>query len=161
MTGRRAVGRDRRAVSTTLNYVLTLTIATLLVSGLLIAVSGYVADQRDQTVRNELKVIGQQLAGDMARADRMARTTRGSGPVVVSINRDLPNTVVGTTYGVEVVTGPPTDPPYLVLSTTDPSVSVQVELANQTVIADTAFGGGSIQIAYDAANDELEVTNSG
>ncbi|MFC7028484.1 hypothetical protein ACFQH8_15745 [Halomicroarcula sp. GCM10025710] len=71
--------QDDRAVSTALGYVLTLSIASLLVTGLIIAGSGFVEDRREQVVREELTVIGQQIGADLARADRLwwRRTAAG------------------------------------------------------------------------------------
>ncbi|KPN31415.1 hypothetical protein SY89_02161 [Halolamina pelagica] len=70
--GVRALLGDDRAVSTTLAYTLTLSITAVLVSGLLIAGGGLIEDQREAITRDELTVSGQQLAGGLEDADRLA-----------------------------------------------------------------------------------------
>lgn len=148
--------REEQAAATTLGYVLNLTVATLLVSGLLVAGSGFVSSEREQSVRTELRVVGQQLSGDIGAADRLARSTRGS-PVAVEVRRRLPDEVVGVPYYVSVEWNGGN--PYLELSTRDPDVSVRVEVASKTTLTGTNVQGGTIRIAYDAANDQLEVTD--
>lgn len=142
---------DERAVSTTLGYTLSLTVATLLVGGLLIAGGGFVEDQRERTVRNELQVIGQQVSADVAAADRLASTDGTNDRVVVS--RNLPNEVTGVRYTIAVESdGGET---YLTLSTDSPDVSVRVDFAAETSVAETDISGGDIQVTL--MDGELEV----
>ena len=144
-----------RAVSPVVGYVLTLGISTLLVSGLLIAATGFVDTQREQTTESELQVIGQQVSADIAAADRLHRT---DGATDVVIRRELPDSVVGSQYTVFVRSDNegPTDA-YLRLTTARPNVTVEVGVANETNVADSAVGGGEIEISYDGS--ALEVTN--
>ena len=144
-----------RGVSPVLGYVLTLGISTLLVSGLLIAASGFVDTQREQTTESELQVIGQQVSADIAAADRLHRT---DGATDVVIKRELPDSVVGSEYTVFVRSDNdgPTDA-YLRLTTALPNVTVEVGVASETNVANSAVGGGEIEISYDGS--ALEVTN--
>jgi len=144
-----------RAVSPVFGYVLTLGISTLLVSGLLIAATGFVDTQRELTTESELQVVGQQVSADIAAADRLHRT---DGATDVVIKRDLPESVVGSQYTVFVRSDSngPTDT-YLRLRTVRPEVIVKVGIASETDVADSAVGGGEIVISYDGS--ALEVTN--
>ena len=144
-----------RGVSPVLGYVLTLGISTLLVSGLLIAASGFVDTQREQTTESELQVIGQQVSADIAAADRLHRT---DGATDVVIERDLPDSVVGSQYTVFVRSDNdgPTDT-YLRLRTVRPEVTVEVGIASETAVVDSAVGGGEIKIRV--IGGDLEVTN--
>ena len=144
-----------RAVSPVFGYVLTLGISTLLVSGLLIAATGFVDTQRERTTESELQVVGQQVSADIAAADRLHRT---DGATDVVIERDLPESVVGSQYTVFVRSDSngPTDA-YLRLTTARPNVTVEVGVASETNVADSAVGGGEIEISYDGS--ALEVTN--
>jgi type II secretory pathway pseudopilin PulG len=145
-----------RAVSPVVGYVLTLGISTLLMSGLLIAAGGFVDTQREQTTESELQVIGQQVSADIAAADRLHRT---DGATDVVIERDLPDSVVGSQYTVFVRSDNdgPTDA-YLRLRTVRPEVTVEVGVANETNVAESAAGGGKIEIRITGAGN-LEVTN--
>ena len=145
-----------RAVSPVVGYVLTLGISTLLVSGLLIAATGFVDTQREQTTESELQVIGQQVSADIAAADRLHRT---DGATDVVIERDLPDSVVGSEYTVFVRSDNdgPTDV-YLRLRTVRPEVTAEVGVTNETNVAESAAGGGKIEIRV-TGTGSLEVTN--
>lgn len=146
---------DERAVSTTLGYTLNLTVATLLISGLLMAGGGFVEDQRERTIRSELHVVGQQISANVAAADRLASTAKTGDAVVVS--QDLPEEVAGARYTIAVETDGSEE--YLTLSTDSPDVSVRVNLATETRVAPTDISGGDVQIrvTYDPKTLELEV----
>ena len=145
-------GRDR-AVSTTLGYVLTLTITVILVSGLMVAVGSFVAGQNERVTESELEVVGQRLATDIEAADRLAEAAE-STPTVVVRSR-LPRTVAGRTYRIAVnETG--TD--RLVLSTADPDVSVVVRVVTDYPVSSASLGGGTVRITFDGT--DLEVSNA-
>ena len=146
--------RDR-AVSTSLNYSLTLAISTLLVVGLLTAGGTFVDEQRKDVVDSELQVIGERLASDLATADRLARV--GGGAAVVNVTSRLPAAVSGKSYTVAVTASDGNAT--LVLSPNGANRNVTVPVANRTAIQPTRVVSGDLLIAYDAAADELEVTN--
>ncbi|MDS0282984.1 DUF7266 family protein [Haloarcula onubensis] len=144
---------DARAVSTTLGYVLALAIATLLITGLIIAGGSYVDTQREQVIRDELTVVGQQLAADVERADRLVRAADTDSAVTVRVNRTFSNTVTGAHYRLTLVPGDGT----LVLNTTSPDVTVRVPITNETALGASSARGGPVQIRYDGTDDHLEV----
>lgn len=154
---------DNRAASTTLGYALTLAIAMLLVSGLLISTGGLVTQQRERTVQTELEVIGQRIAADVTAADRLVQSAGQSGSIgAVNVNREHPSTVSGSSYVVALRATKGGS--VLTLSTDSPQVSVQIELANQTPVANSAVSGGSIQVSYadtdgDGQKDMLVLQN--
>lgn len=142
-----------RAVSTTLGYVLTLGITMLLITGLVAAAGTYVETQREQVIRSELTVIGEQLSADLAAVDRLARTWGTDREVVT---RQIPAEVAGTSYTVEVVNpGPPGSGSYLRLTSTDPELTVEVDLELNTAIAGGSVGGGDLEIVYDGTDLEV------
>lgn len=154
----RRLQRDDRAVSTAVNYVLNIAVATLLMGALLITGSGLVDDQRERAVRTELRVLGGQLADGVATADRLANA---NGTQSAAIERSLPRTVAGVTYTITVHGG---SDPYLLLATSDPDVEIGVNL---TLIegepdasippGQTSLSGGPVTITYDGAANELEI----
>jgi hypothetical protein len=156
----RRFGGDERGVSTTLGYILNLTVATLVVTGLLVAGGDIVTDQREQTTRSELTVIGQQLAADLVAADELA-VTADEGDTV-EIERQLPQEVAGRTYSISVVDSGGSQP-YLQLSATGSDVTVEVDLTLETPIVESSMNGGAVRIRYaDVDGDstaELEVEN--
>lgn len=141
-----------RAVSTNVGYALTLGIATILITGLVVGGGSFLDKQREQTVEKELTVIGQQLAADISAADRLARTDDAS---TVRIRRDLPDRVVGGAYSVTVVTSG--DDEHLRLVATDQGVTVELDVQVRKEIVSSTVQGGTVEIVYDAGADQLEV----
>jgi hypothetical protein len=146
--------RDERAVSFTLNYVLTLGIAALLVTGLIVAAGDYVGSQRESVVRSELEVVGHQLAAAIEQADRLVRA---GDTEELRLNHSAPSEVARSTYTVAVDPGSPESD--LQLNATELDVTVTVEAETTTSLAATSVEGGSVTIEYDTTADELEVTD--
>lgn len=157
---RRSIRDDNRAVSTAVNYVLGLSIATILMTGLLLAGTGFVDDQRERTVRTELRVVSEQLADGVMTTDRLAST---SGARTVVVTRDLPREVASRPYTIEVHGS---DPRHVELSTSGPSVSVRVDLAlltdggaaPQTPLVSSTVTGGEVTIVYNTTVDGCGMT---
>lgn len=146
---------DDRAVSTTLGYVLALGIVTVLLTGILFAGTDFVAGQREQTVRNELRVLGQQVADDLAAADRLVRASDGG--TAVTVTPALPEEVTGSAYTIDIDPGaaPPTT---LVLESADPQVTVEVQVRVATGVVASTVSGGVIEIVY--TGSALEVRHA-
>ncbi|WP_224332167.1 DUF7266 family protein [Haloprofundus halobius] len=142
----RSPARTDRAVSTTLSYVLALGITGILISGLLVAGGGLVEDQRDRTLENELRVVGQQLAADLETADALAASAPSG---TVRLDRRLPSRVVGTSYVVDVVDGDDDgEADSIRLSTSSPDVAVTVAFVTRTAVATESVNGGDVRIDY-------------
>lgn len=142
-----------RAVSTVVGYVLTLGISSLLVIGLLVGTGGFVSDQRTETVHDELRVIGQQIATDLASADTLVL----AGGEEVRIARNLPSDVTGVPYRIEISPGAPTT---VRLTTEDPAVSVAVTVRTTTDVGPAGgvtLAGGDLVVEYDTGTSQLEV----
>ena len=147
--GRPRARADDRGVSTTLNYVLGLAIALILITGLLLAGGTFVENQRDRSIETELQVLAEQVSSDVMMADRLVETT--SENESVQVGRDLPARVAGSTYQVRIEGG--TDP-QVVVRTTDPEIAVVVPLKASTPIESSSVSGGTISVNY-TASDEL------
>jgi len=144
--------RSERAVSTALGYTLSLAIASLLVTGLLIAGSDFVDDRREEVLQDELSVVGEQVASDVARVDRLA--VAGTGTTKITLNQTYPERVTGSTYQISFETSPDR----IVLASTDPSIRVTVDINTVTPLASGAStDGGAVQTAYDSSTNELVI----
>lgn len=144
-----------RAVSTTLNYVLALGIAALLVTGLLTAGGNFVADQRDTVVREEMNVIGQQLSANIEQADRLANASDSSDPVV-QVNETFPDNVGRSEYDVRL----DADDEQLVLTSTNPEETVRVNVSTNADLEESRVDGGKIIVRYDNTDDELVIDDA-
>lgn len=144
-----------RGVSTTLGYVLTLSITAILVSVLLVGTGQYVDDQRSQVAERELSVLSERVAARTVDVDRMVRAGDGANAVRVSV--DLPRTVAGTPYRIEVsepsVTTPRTHD--ITLSTGRTGESVTVTVRTGVDVESASLAGGSVVVVYDPAADTL------
>lgn len=145
-----------RGTSITLSYVLMFGMSTILVTGLVIAGGGFVENQREQVIRQEMTVIGNQLAGNIEQADRLTLASDENDPVVY-INETFQQDVTGSTYDVELVDG---SPPQLVLNSTRPAVSVRVNVTVRTDVADSQADGGEISAVYDDSQDALVIRSA-
>jgi type II secretory pathway pseudopilin PulG len=133
---------DTRGQSITLSYTLGLAISLVLVTGLLIAGGNFVQNQQREAARSELRVVGQQIAADMATADRLVQSADDDDSSV-TLKRTMTDTVAGSTYSVQLAES---KNPRLVLTTTDLDVNVTVGVANETNVTGTTIGGGEILV---------------
>jgi hypothetical protein len=146
---------DERAASITLNYVLAIAISAVLVTGLLIAGGNFVEGEQESVVRNELSVVGQRLAADIERVDRMVAA--GDGVTTARLNRSLPTAAVGERYDVELDAS---SEPELVLTADGADVSVSVPISNRTALSDSTVGSGSVAVVYDSDTEEIRLDDS-
>lgn len=149
-TARRIAPRlDTRGASTTLSYVLTLSITAILISGLLIATGAVLDDRRESVTRDELGVVGQQLSARLMAADRLASTS----PTEVVVRGQFPERVAGSAYRVSVNNS---SQPFLHLEAPNAGVSVRIPFAVRTPVVETRVAGGDLRVVLNAAG-ELEV----
>lgn len=140
-------GRRDRGVSTALGYVLTLGITALLISGLLIGVTGVVDDRRTQTDRATMEIVGQRIAANLMSADRLAETD----PEQLVVAVDLPNRLSQSGYTVEVNGSAE----QLTLRVDGGRASATVSFVTTTTVRDGTVRGGDLRIVL--TTDELEV----
>jgi len=155
-------GRDERAVSVAVGYVLTLAIGAVLLSGVVIGIGGIVDSQTDRVVRGDLEVIGQTTVANLESADRLARAAeidRLDDPDAVdstnvSVGVDLPTRLAGRPYRIAVTNASVT------LRTDDPDIAVEIPHAAAVSVRETSVRGGPVRIRYDdaAGDPELVVT---
>lgn len=144
-----------RAVLVTVNYVMTITIATLLLSGLAVSAGGLVESQSEQATESELEVLGQQLAADVESADRLATVADGSD-AEVQIESRLPTRVAGTGYTIDVAGDT------IELRTAMPAVSVSVRftVSDGTVVeTEQPVQGGNVRIEW-SGGERLVIENA-
>ncbi|WP_164471522.1 DUF7266 family protein [Halosimplex salinum] len=151
MTG--DLGGAVRGQSTALEYTLSLAVASLVITGLLMAAGDFVTDQRRDVVRTELGVVGEQLAGEVSAADRLVRAGEPTGRF--SANASLPSTVAGAGYNIEI--GNAGSSEWLNLSASDPDVSVEIRLETETDLKTDRIQGGRVSVVYDPSANRLEV----
>ncbi|WP_416841593.1 hypothetical protein [Haloferax sp. DFSO52] len=142
--------RSDRAVSSTVNYIQVLGIATLLISGLVFVAADIVTDQHDRATTEGLTIAGTQLAAELEATDVLVQSTGSAGTVERTV--ELP-TVSGGSYSVAISgSGPQYD---LTLTTTGSGHSVTVPFVSDTNVTATRVEGETLRIVYDG--DSMEV----
>lgn len=142
---------DRRGSSTALGYVLSLGIAAILISGLIAAGGGLMENQRDQSARTELEVVGQTLAEEVTSAGQLADCPSCE----LRLRVDLPTRVAGGAYRVTVTDTADTGIYRIVLNTSVTDVSVSVRLRTRLPVDQTSVAGGPVVIVYDSGSLEV------
>lgn len=144
-----------RGVSISVNYVLTLAITTLLMTGLLFSTGNLVEDRRDSATRSELRVVGERMASSLMAADRLAQ----SGPTTVVVETDAPDRVAGMQYTVSLNA----TNQQVVLEPANAEVVVRIPFENETAVTDSTAPGGSVRVVLTdpgGPNEALEVQSS-
>lgn len=150
---------DRRAVSTTVSYTLTLGISTLLITGLLLAGGTFMETNQKETTRTELTVLAQQLAGLVSSADGLAGSTDDGS---FTMRRELPRRVAGSTYVVrinETTTGAARFEYELELGAANGGTDTVSVSTETPVHAPTSFDGGPVSVSYNTTGDTLVVSD--
>lgn len=146
-----------RGLSTVVNYVLVLGILTLLTTGLFVSMSGFVEDQREETIRSELEVVGNRLATDIAVAERLSASAGESG--TVQITPKAPSRVAGAQYEIQIQQAEGDDQHQIVLRSIDPEVTVMVTQRTEIPVENTTVDGGQLRISYDGGAEQVVVEN--
>ena len=146
---------DDRAVSVTVGYVLNFAIASLLLTGLLVAGGGLIERQTDQVTRDELSVAGQQLAADLTGADRLVRAGDVS---TLSLRTDLPRRNAAGGYTIEITTDADGNGE-IELRTHAPEVVVTVPFRIDSDLDAGSLEGGPVRIESDGGGN-LEVIST-
>lgn len=149
---------DERAISVSVNYILSLVIVTMIISGLFIGMNGFVQTERKNTVRSEFDVLSNRLTADLAAADRLAQTT--SGPTAsVEVYTEIPQQVAGVGYEIEITATDAGDYYDVTIRLTSNRFGIErvAEVRTANEVVDTTVSGGPYVITFDGST--LEVDN--
>lgn len=149
--------RDR-GVSTVVSYVLTLGIVVLLLSSLVGVFAPLVSNQQDDAVRSTLDVFGNDIAGDIESADRLASDVGDEGTVELRVR--LPDRVGGSPY--EITLEPEGESHELTLWSPDYETRVRVTVTTEAGIETDSetLDGGSLVISYDTDRNVLVIESA-
>lgn len=152
---RPAPARRDRGATTALNYVLLLVIVALLVTGLLVGVSGLVENQRERAVRSQLETVGTRLAADVGTANRLVERPGGD---TVQLRTDLPDGVGGAEYRIDVENAGGDRYRLVVVS---PTTEVRTVTTVRSAVPVTGgAAGGRVVVEYDSTADELVIRDA-
>lgn len=149
-----------RAVSTAVSYALILGIVTLLLVVLTTGFAPLVESQQAGATHTTLEVFGNDVAGDIASADRLAVAAGSNG--TVALRTRLPDRVGGSPYEIEIDEANETDDEQLyeiTLTSIDHETSATVQVRTQTEIdveAMDTLDGGHLEISFDGERLVIE-----
>ena len=153
-----------RGVSTVVSYVLVLGIVALVASTLVTGFAPFVTTQQHDTVHATLEVLGNDIAGDIDSADRLATEAGDDG--TVELRTRLPDRVGGSTYEIEFHnrTGERGYSGYhydIELRSTEPETAATVRVRSNRPLGTepTVLEGGILRIKLvpDGSNTELVI----
>lgn len=146
---------SERALSTTVNYVLALAITSILISGLLVAGTGYMDSQRTVAVGNALDVQNEQLADSIGELDRLA-TAMDDSDGDAAIRVPLLDRVIDRSYRITIVgeTEAGDDRHTYRLQANSGDIERETTVRTSIPIAETTVRGGSVVIRYGTDNGE-------
>lgn len=143
-----------RAVSVTLDYILMLMIATVLLASVVTA-SGIIIDQQvERSVENELLTTGEALAGDIQNVERIVNSSDEKATTLV-LEIELPRHVSGEQYYVSINASKGE----IVLVSPNPDIEVTVPVASDRLNATSEdISGGPVII--EAVDGSIEVRSA-
>lgn len=133
---------NERGISVTLDYILMLMIATILLAGI-VAVSGSLIDgQVDQGIDSELRTAGETLAVELQEVQRLVSASDDE-TTIVSHTPTLPTHVSGHTYTIAIDDGST-----ILLEADRPGTTVRVSTAASDLQpTDEPVRAGDVRIA--------------
>ena len=136
-----------RGQSSTIGYVLSIAVATLLIVSLVAGVGTFVEGRQERAIRDQLTVIGERMATQLTAADTLA-AREGT----VYVEPGIPDRAVGMNYRVRL----DASGEQLVLSTTNPAVTVRVSVVTISPLTDSTARGTDIAIRYNDSDSDDE-----
>ncbi len=146
--------RDR-AVSTAVGHVLAIGITTLLISGLLVAGSNFLASQQEISTEESLRIEGSQLASQITVVDQSIQSAMNEGTVEnLTVVVALPDRIVGSSYTVVLshegdcdgATAKSIACLELTSQTNRGTVTERIPFRNVTSVRETSINGGPLVI---------------
>lgn len=150
-------GSADRAVSSVLTYALMLGVVAVLLSALTTGFAPLVGNQQSTAVQSTLEVVGNDVAGDLETADRLAAGAGGN--VTVRVRTRLPDRVGGSGYEIDLRTAGGAYE--VVLRSPDHDTSAFVRVRTRTDVDLAATGtldGGDLVISLEG--DSLVIRNA-
>ncbi len=157
---------DDRGISAVVSYVLVLGIVALLASALVTGFAPLVANQQHDSVHSTLEVFGNDIAGDINSADRLA--TKAGDDGTVELRTRLPDRVGGSPYEITFVNlteeGEHSQYDYdIELRSSDPETTARVRVRSQRPLegeSDVLDSGIlKIELVHEADGTKLVIRN--
>lgn len=152
--------RDDRAATSAVSYALIVALTLTLTTGLVLGTETLVENQREDTARHQLEVVGQQLSSTVMAVDRLNATE--AEPEVAAVTREFPRRVAGSQYQVGVLVEDADRGRYtLFLDAIDSDVNVTVPVRQaDSDLRATRVNGGTLRVVHDPDTDEVVIEHA-
>lgn len=144
---------DERGVSTAIAYTMAIGVTIVLVTGLLVSMSGMMAGQTDRATDTELRTVAEGVATEVTKLERVA--DRGSNTTAAT-RIDGPRDIVGSSYTVSLESecDDGQGPACLRVETADHERTVP--LVGDIDVADSTAEGATMWLIVDAGTVSIQ-----
>jgi hypothetical protein len=143
---------DDRGVSVAVSHAVTLGIATILITGLLLGGNQLLEDQKQRVAESGLENVG---AAVMSEIDRFDAYNTSAVDGNLSVRTNQPERLAGATYDVRLFAD--ADGAQLRLRASEVDRVVRIRFENQTSVCESTVTGGDMRVGYDATRDCLYI----
>ena len=146
---------DNRGVVEGVSIVASIAIL-LLFSGAIIGSLQVTSQGSEIAQRNQITFEGQKVAGELAKVDRLVRSSNSNGQIGRHIS--LSDRIGNRQYQITTVTEGDGDPK-LILQTVDEELKVTIPYGTRTTVEETTVQGGDIYIVRNAGTNTITIVS--
>lgn len=146
---------DNRGVVEGVSVVTSIAIL-LLFSGAIIGSLHVTSQGAEIAQRNQITSEGQKVAGELAKVDRLVRSSNSGGQIGRHIS--LSDRIGSRQYEIMTVTEADGDQK-LILQTVDEELKVTIPYGTQTTVKETTVQGGDIYIVREAGTNTITIAS--
>jgi len=146
---------DTRAVALNVGFIIQVGIATIIIIGVIAGMTSVINSQQDRAVEHQTTIIGEQTAASIMAADRAADSGARTN---ITLNRQLPEDVVGTPYIVRLIDDP--SGAYVLVTIVGQEEQEEIPVNTDADIDESSVAGGSnmqIVVEHDPATGDAEI----
>lgn len=142
---------DDRGAAIALNHALSIGITTLLIAGLMLGAGQQLETRQERVAEQGLKDIGESLANEVTRIDRLA-VDDGEVRSDISSRISYPHYVSGEGYEVSLQRSG--GAAVLSMQMNSPDVRIPINISVESDVCERELNGGPIKVVYDADGDD-------
>lgn len=161
---------SNRAISTSFEYILTLSVGLFVLSGLVAGLTAITDSQEEQVTEERLKLVAHDVAVEAHHLSQQHQEQKATEKKLNSVGHPIsssdiyfksniasPDNILGETYIVEVGE----NGNYIKVTTTESRYQSKARLNPSTPIKPgSAAPGGNIAIQYESSEEQFELTNA-
>lgn len=145
---------DKRGSTFTIGYIMDILVMGVLLTGIIIGVTGVLQAQQTQSIRYQSEAISSQVSSRISAIDNVD-TERWQTNMTVSL--DTPDHIVGHKYTIALV-DPPTGEPFVAVNISSSDITETTPLPVDASVVNSSVHGGNVNIVFtDTSGDDPTV----